>query len=260
MYYRIEKKVVFFPEDKVLRTQNHTLIEDTMIILHTPAARCLSTLLENQGRLVTQKMLFEAVWEIYNLEPSSNSLYHSISTIRKNLSLMGIDKTVILTRPREGFFIPEDILIEVFSEDEPGLLTDPVYENINKNNEEKNLSFTNRLLRRNIPNVKIIVAFVFIFFFALLFTQNKEKNISHFDHFVASEHNDKNCFIYYNRDSKDFIKHQNFIDSHHYNCIKYPYIYVEAYAHASKLSVIRCSEDMKKTTSPMCVSEYYADY
>ncbi|KTQ46840.1 winged helix-turn-helix domain-containing protein [Enterobacter cancerogenus] len=260
MYYTIERKVFFFPEDKELRTQNHTLIEDTAIILHTPAARCLSTLLENRGSLVTQKMLFEAVWENYNLEPSSNSLYQSISTIRKNLLIMGIDKTVILTRPREGFYIPEDILIEVFSEDEPGLLTDPGDEYINKNNEEKKLSFTNRLPRRNKPNLKIIVAFFLIFIFALFFTQNEEKNKNHFSHFVASERNDKSCFIYYNRDSTDFLKHKNFMDSHHFNCIKYPYIYVEAYAHAPKLSVIRCSEDMKKMTSPMCISEYYADY
>lgn len=260
MYYKIDGRVVFFPDDKALKALNSSIVDNNIVVLHTPAARCLSTLLDNQGRLVTQKMLFEAVWERYDLEPSSNSLYQSISTIRKNMSLLGINKTIIVTRPREGFFIPDDILIEVIRDDFSGLMIaaeDGNQSEVDK--EERSLSV--KFLRApSIFRIKLLGVVLLLCSMALYLTPDQLESKNHFSHFIASERNDRGCFIYYNRDSTDFIKHQKFMETHHYKCIKYPYVYVETYTHAPKLSVIRCDEDMKKIKSPICVSEYYADY
>jgi DNA-binding winged helix-turn-helix (wHTH) protein len=60
-------------------------------------------LLNHAQQPVTQKMLFEQVWERKGVVVSTNTLYQSIASIRKGLKAVGLEEDIIRTLPKQGF-------------------------------------------------------------------------------------------------------------------------------------------------------------
>ncbi|WP_210487743.1 winged helix-turn-helix domain-containing protein [Pantoea ananatis] len=115
--FTIDNSVIFIVSEKKLIRLN----DDCTAKLRTPAALCLTALLENQGSLVTHKNLFYLGWECFGMSASLNVLHNTIFYLRKHLSKMGFKSNIIQTIPRRGFVISNNIEVK---KELPGKLAD----------------------------------------------------------------------------------------------------------------------------------------
>lgn len=95
--------VIFEPEKNSLTSLHAMPVQK--IILHTPASECLRQLLLHNDQVVSQKLLFEEVWEKNGAFVTVNTLYQNIVSVRKGLKAAGITEDVIKTLPKIGFKI-----------------------------------------------------------------------------------------------------------------------------------------------------------
>jgi DNA-binding winged helix-turn-helix (wHTH) protein len=99
--YLINEIILFSPENCSLVHRNS--YPSGKVTLHGPASECLHILLSHAQQPVTQKMLFEQVWERKGVIVSTNTLYQSIASIRKGLKAVGLEEDIIRTLPKQGF-------------------------------------------------------------------------------------------------------------------------------------------------------------
>ena len=102
----INGTAIFLPQQRSIATFN----KEKKFILYNTASRCLLTLIENAGQTVTHQQLYHAGWEYDGREATPNTLYQTISEIRKNLQLVGLDN-IITTQPRCGWIINKNVVI-----------------------------------------------------------------------------------------------------------------------------------------------------
>lgn len=102
----INGKVIFAPESNSLYPVNDT---SKPVVLHTPSSQCLRLLLQNNNQVVSQKILFEEIWEKNGALVTPNTLYQNIALIRKALKAAGLDEEVIKTIPKQGIKISAQI-------------------------------------------------------------------------------------------------------------------------------------------------------
>jgi len=98
--YVINDKVMFSPDTNSLHALDGAA---NPIFLHTPSSQCLLILLQNNNAVVSQKILFEEVWEKNGTLVSANTLYQNIALLRKALKTLSIDEEIIKTIPKQGF-------------------------------------------------------------------------------------------------------------------------------------------------------------
>lgn len=98
-------------------------IEYTLTSLHNPhlsvklsnsAGRVLEELIKyrNTNTLVTREHLFSVVWKTYGLEPSNGNLNQQISLIRKIFTTFGLNSSSIITIPKRGLKLNNQLIIE----------------------------------------------------------------------------------------------------------------------------------------------------
>ncbi|WP_158612408.1 winged helix-turn-helix domain-containing protein [Erwinia psidii] len=105
--YSINNTVVFVPgKNRLISCE--TRDEHT---LYSTASRCLLLLITNSGKVVSHKSLYEAGWESLGKEVTPNTLYQTVSELRKQLKNAGFRKNIIQTLPRQGWTISDDVLI-----------------------------------------------------------------------------------------------------------------------------------------------------
>lgn len=107
--YRIEDSVIFSPEDTGLYQHNQT---DSIVAISSAAARLFTLLIKNRGNIVERDTILEKVWDEYGLQASNNNLNQCLSTLRRIIKNMGIDKNIIETIPKVGLRISHAIQIE----------------------------------------------------------------------------------------------------------------------------------------------------
>ncbi|WP_337039487.1 winged helix-turn-helix domain-containing protein [Serratia marcescens] len=90
-----------------------------VIVLTTPANNCLQILLNNRSEITTQKELFAEVWEKHGIPINANTLYQNIAMIRKAFRQLGLEEDIIVTVPRRGMLVAENVRIDDFSVEEP---------------------------------------------------------------------------------------------------------------------------------------------
>ncbi|HDJ1441737.1 TPA: winged helix-turn-helix domain-containing protein [Serratia rubidaea] len=116
--YRIEESVIFSPEDTGLYRHNQT---DNVVAISSAAARLFTLLLKNRGNIVERDTILEKVWDEYGLQASNNNLNQCLSTLRRIIKNMGIDKNIIETIPKVGLRISHAIQIEEINLQPPTL-------------------------------------------------------------------------------------------------------------------------------------------
>lgn len=99
--FLINDTILFVPEQYSLYRRE--AYPAGRITLHAPASDCLLLLVQHALQPVTQKMLFEQVWEKRGTVVSTNTLYQSIASVRKGLKAAGLNEEAILTLPKQGF-------------------------------------------------------------------------------------------------------------------------------------------------------------
>ena len=104
-YYIINNIVEFHPTTSQLRN----LINPTqMVVLNSPASRCLLLLIESSNTIVTQQEFMYNVWEKLGLVVSANTYYQNICLLRKGLKEVGFPADPITTIPRIGLTLARE--------------------------------------------------------------------------------------------------------------------------------------------------------
>jgi DNA-binding winged helix-turn-helix (wHTH) protein len=100
MRFNIDEFITFDTEQASLVN----LLTGDCIELSATSTRLFSTLLQYRGD-ISRVDIFQSVFETYGARPSNSNLNQYISTLRRSLADLGIEKEVIITVPRIGFKI-----------------------------------------------------------------------------------------------------------------------------------------------------------
>ncbi|UAN65187.1 winged helix-turn-helix domain-containing protein [Serratia sp. JSRIV006] len=107
--YLIEGDVLFCPNSVGFY---HQELQEEIVTISSSAARLFSFLIKNKGEIVEREVLLQKVWDDYGLQASNNNLNQCLSTLRRIIKSMGIDKNIIETIPKVGLRIASDVAIE----------------------------------------------------------------------------------------------------------------------------------------------------
>ncbi|WP_336221764.1 winged helix-turn-helix domain-containing protein [Citrobacter amalonaticus] len=118
MRFDIEGFITFDTEDASLVN----LLTGDCIELSQTSTRLLAELLNHRGDILSRNEIFQSVFDKYGARASNSNLNQYISTLRRNLSDLGIQKEIISTVPRIGFKIAEDAIIHNDREYRPPFL------------------------------------------------------------------------------------------------------------------------------------------
>jgi DNA-binding winged helix-turn-helix (wHTH) protein len=114
MRFNIDEFITFDSEQASLVN----LLTDDCIELSATSARLFSTLLQSRGDIISRVDIFQSVFEQYGARPSNSNLNQYISTLRRSLADLGIEKEVIITVPRIGFKISTQVIITCDNSDD----------------------------------------------------------------------------------------------------------------------------------------------
>lgn len=107
MRFDIEGFITFDTEDASLVN----LLTGDCVELSQTSTRLLAELLNHRGDILSRNEIFQAVFDKYGARASNSNLNQYISTLRRNLCDLGVEKEIIVTVPRIGFKIAEDAII-----------------------------------------------------------------------------------------------------------------------------------------------------
>lgn len=105
----IASKVIYDSETGSLACSGHINNEEKKIT--KTANRILTLLIESHGHVVEREHLLEQVWESHGLVSSNGSLNQYISILRKTLTSLTDIEDIIVSIPKVGFIISQDIEI-----------------------------------------------------------------------------------------------------------------------------------------------------
>lgn len=116
MKYIINSTVAFDTTEYLL-----TLVDDadTSVKLSNSAGRVLEELIQYRGtgEPVTREHLFASVWSAHGLQPSNGNLNQQVSLIRKGLTSLGLDASAIVTIPKRGLKLNDQLVISTLEDD-----------------------------------------------------------------------------------------------------------------------------------------------
>ncbi|WP_058910641.1 winged helix-turn-helix domain-containing protein [Entomohabitans teleogrylli] len=107
MRFDIEGFITFDTEDASLVN----LLTGDCIELSATSSRLLARLLQHRGDILSRVDIFQTVFDQYGARASNSNLNQYISTLRRNLSDLGIEKDVIITVPRVGFKVSDEVIV-----------------------------------------------------------------------------------------------------------------------------------------------------
>ncbi|WP_238582653.1 winged helix-turn-helix domain-containing protein [Trabulsiella odontotermitis] len=107
MRFDIEGFITFDTEDASLVN----VLTGDCIELSQTSTRLLAELLDHHGDLLSRNEIFQSVFDKYGARASNSNLNQYISTLRRNLCDLGVEKEIIVTVPRIGFKISEEAII-----------------------------------------------------------------------------------------------------------------------------------------------------
>ncbi|MGS2874912.1 winged helix-turn-helix domain-containing protein [Enterobacter huaxiensis] len=107
MRFDIEGFITFDTEDASLLN----LLTGDCVELSQTSTRLLAELLSHRGDILSRNEIFHSVFDKYGARASNSNLNQYISTLRRNLSELGVEKEIITTVPRIGFKIADDAII-----------------------------------------------------------------------------------------------------------------------------------------------------
>ena len=124
MNYIFEDTIRF---DTVDRSLTHVETDDNISL-----AASVSTLLEyfikNQGSVITRNKLLDEIFKKNELVDSDSNLSQNISILRKGFRDLGVEKDILVTKPRVGVLLTNDVKVISVSRQE-------VHSSSSKNNQ-----------------------------------------------------------------------------------------------------------------------------
>lgn len=111
MKYVIHSTIIFDTTEYTLTSLKNPHVS---IKLSNSSGRVLEELVKyrNTDAPVTRTHLFSVVWKIHGLEPSNGNLNQQISLIRKIFTTFGLNGSSIITIPKRGLKLNNQLIIE----------------------------------------------------------------------------------------------------------------------------------------------------
>lgn len=263
-HYIINNMVEFHPATSTLRD---IASPDRVVVLNSPAGRCLLLLIERAGTIVTQQEFLDIVWQRRGMLVSPNTYYQNISILRKGLKKSGFEVDPIVTIPRIGLTLASDTQIVIkdahpraakLPEDDapeprvmalpaamPPLSAEPV-------------AVTRAAGHRSRWLPGMLIALLMLVGAGIVTHSSARENRFIDDYrFTALV---GACHVYLAQDiqtqderSKALAYVTQFKDA----CTSYPWVYISWYPLLPRASVIRCDRSMKEPNR--CISDYFIE-
>lgn len=288
-HYIINGVVEFHPATSTLRSMNN---QNNVVVLNSPAGRCLLLLINRIGTIVSQHEFMEIVWAKRGMLVSSSTYYQNISILRKGLKKIGLNEDPIVTIPRIGLTLASSTQIKK-------LTTEHEVEVSHKNahfidvrsladelktlhpTDEKEVSdsvstvqnndsqpvFSNTAVRKSSASFNSFrsglmfwgaCALMSIFFVSITIASIRMYNVD--DYFSSYQFSKtvQGCHIYLAQDiatNDARVKAMSRINQFKDSCASYPWVYVKTTPLLMRTSIIRCNKSMKEPNS--CISDYF---
>lgn len=244
--------------------------------LSASATLCLELLIDNVGELVTHQQLYDFAWRRFGTEPTRTSLHQNISNIRRALSKTGLKENIIRTVPRRGFLLlssteitNEDAVIESATfldnqEDSKYFSAEgsPIIDENIRLTTFDDLKHQDSIVRSELKKINIYYCAVgcasSLLIVMLLFVFHSHDEID--DLFLPEVLNYKGCHLYLN--SSSAMTHQKIIkiaERLDVSCGNKHYLYITAYKHSGRVSVLACEKPHSSSQFSNCHSNYYIE-
>ena len=257
-HYIINGQVEFHPAASTLRDLNNP---DRVVVLNSPAGRCLLLLIDRIGTIVTQQECMDIVWQRRGMLVSPNTYYQNISILRKGLKKVGFENDPIVTIPRIGLTLASDTKIVI--KQTPPQNTDAA-ENIPPAVEEpaaaqsvEEASALAASTRRFWLPGALVALLVLAGISVLSHSRLRDSYFVDGYRFTTML---GECRLYLARDietQRDRDKALAYATPFKDRCVNYPWVYVSGYTLLPRASVIRCDRPM--TEPNRCMSDYFIE-
>lgn len=272
--YLINEKIEFWPTENRLISRDKPGVTSQ---LTTPATRCLVILIEKAPEIVPQEVFFEKVWEEAGMHVPPNTLYQNISLVRRGLKTVNHNETdeIIVTIPRQGFRISENVTVLEIEEDNPPPSTpqkavDNVILPVNLSDESAETSSltksdrlheSHQLKRADYSKNIILTGILLVLVFGALMTgyvfKKDNQQLSFSGYMRLPDEN--GCKYFINPDSMT-NESGNTVSKAIINCKAYPWVYITSYKHVPVMSVVSCNSPLDGGKKRLgCVSLFLRD-
>lgn len=265
-HYIINNIVEFHPAASTLRDINNP---DRVVVLNSPAGRCLLLLIERAGSIVTQQDFLDIVWQRRGMLVSPNTYYQNISILRKGLKKIGFDVDPIVTIPRIGLTLASDTQIVIKEPATPApemavpetavQVQDTADLRLNEEPGENALpERDSRLARARWLAGMLMILLVLLMSVGIIGHSNARENRFIEDYRFATTIGA--CHVWLAKGiqtQSERAKALAYVDQFKAECADYPWIYISWYELLPRASVIRCDKPMKEPNR--CISDYFIE-
>lgn len=250
-YYIINGVVEFHPAASTLRDLNNP---EQVVVLNSPAGRCLLLLIERAGSIVTQQECMDIVWQRRGMMVSPNTYYQNISILRKGLKKVGFETDPIITIPRIGLTLASDTQITIKETQLPSAEPDAPVQTV-----QEEVSVPQPVapaVKRRIWLQGVLLGLL-LFISVVVISHSR----AHDNYFVDGYRFTTmmgECRLYFARDIEtphDRDKALSYAAPFKDECSSYPWVYISGYTLLPRASVIRCDRAM--TEPNRCMSDYF---
>ncbi|MEH3480853.1 winged helix-turn-helix domain-containing protein [Enterobacter cloacae] len=250
-YYIINGVVEFHPAASTLRDLNNP---EQVVVLNSPAGRCLLLLIERAGSIVTQQECMDIVWQRRGMMVSPNTYYQNISILRKGLKKVGFETDPIVTIPRIGLTLASDTQITIKETQLPSAEPDAPVQTV-----QEEVSVPQPVapaVKRRIWLPGVLLGLL-LFISVVVISHSR----AHDNYFVDGYRFTTMmgvCRLYFARDIEtphDRDKALSYAAPFKDECSSYPWVYISGYTLLPRASVIRCDRAM--TEPNRCMSDYF---
>lgn len=252
-HYIIEQTIIFIPEKNLLSSREG---EDD-VIMHTPAARCLKKLLDEQGNIINYNLLISAGWPGGEDLVTLNTLYQAISHIRRSLKEFMPDNSIITTIKKKGLVIYDSVQVEKIKTHDTQSLA-PIFRGgeLKKNNQN-----TREPIK--IANLTGLVFTLFVMCIVIFIIQKCILNDSFppfFNGFVYYSSTSSGCKIYINKDEGRALNSNMPINLRNFDCRGFQRSYVTQWDNRVRSSAVLCKNIHQKERKLECKTFYNASH
>lgn len=268
--YLIDNQVLFEPAtNRLTNKENQESLE-----LKEPAARCLYMMLRNHANLISQSELMAYAWGDNHRQVPSNTFYQTILVLRKSLALLGAERDIIVTIPRKGLLIPEDIFVTFTPDNTESSIKNNGSEEVPELHPPSQYSLypittlsvqddlwskLKKLFYLNKWSVIfLVIAFINLLYLAIFLSPKSA--LHYFNDYEESSYHGANCRIFLNSQSEDRSRQIAFLKQHPELCQRKKYLYVTSYQNSSAISVFICTQSFTDDMPQTCIPYFYPDY
>jgi len=237
--------VLFIPGRNLLTAVTDNSVQ---LALSNPASQCLHLLIQHHGQVVERDVFFQRVWLNNGSHVTNNNFYQNISLLRRAFKEFGLNDELIITVPKVGIRLSEELEIAHHAEAQADSGTPDV-------SDEREIPVVLVPKRHTRRGWAVFVGAILVGLLADFFLWRSEFTPA-LQRFVPLSNSGK-CRVFGNPDVLAHSLHQKFIQQNALDCQYYPWIYLTLYPNTQRVSVLQCRQEYSFWRQNQCISSYY---